>query len=473
MTYGEHLDHAAAALADVQTRLRHPRPAGITDHAAAAIARTQLYRGLERQVARIMVTGQESTFAWELHKATRATASMVPLPPHSEHPAATSLRRAADHIRTAAEILGLQFDATTGRPRTTDGLAIARGINRSANLTALARLARAASEIDSPLATWLRDGHLAGSGQPIVATAATDAARTSISLHHAANSVITGPADRHPLHALAPPPLTDVAERWTSLQEPRDTITAVDAARTWLMQHHRDLTAVDITTLTRTGLALTYEADYLIRLGAPRGTPLHSTPTAAAAWRQAAQAAEHLRSLDTPQPGVGPTVLAATEQWLRQHLRPHGTWAEPAELHRQHTTDWRTIGIALAARLPDLAALVHTGSREAIDRGRLLEAAPRALGRPSPTPRWTTATIGTRRGVDLLLTTSHLRAETLTMTREAGTTPTPGLTEADPRHPTHRDPPRTRAAELTPAHHPDGQQPHHQSTDPAGPDLQG
>ncbi|MEU8376641.1 hypothetical protein AB0C22_26490 [Micromonospora sp. NPDC048894] len=439
MTYGRHLAQAATALATAQLALRQPEAGRITDHAAAAIARTHLYRALQRQVARF-AGGSDQEFDRLLGRATENTTSDLPLPPPSHHPAAVALRQAADAVRAAGEIVDSQFDPSSGRPRSSDGYAILAGVDRSENLTHLARLARAAGEVDRPLARWLAAGYVDGSQQDVVRTALQDSRTARAVLYPAVRAVAARPSEQSPLRHLEPPPLTDYAGRWTSIGSPTDCVTALDVTRTWLVQHQHDLTAVDLRTLTRTSLALTYETGYLLTQATGRDTPSGAIGSLAAGWRLAARATTHLQSLTTAGPGVGPAVLAAAELWLRDRLRPDGGWRDPRELRA--TVDagsWERLGRELAGRLPDFVTLVHRAARAALHRGDLLE--PHRLSEASSITarsRWIRATTGSPRGVQVLSATSQLRRSASRIAREAGITVLPGIHEYDPQNTTNR-----------------------------------
>ncbi|MFI6163891.1 hypothetical protein ACIA59_28570 [Micromonospora haikouensis] len=463
MTYGQQLDRAAAAIAAAQVSLRHPRPGGIADHAAAAIARTHLYRAIERQVKRLSARRSDAVLIRELQHATHTTTLEMPLAPTTDHPVPTALRQAAEAARVASDILYAQFDPTDGRPRTPEGFAIQTGVLHAGSLPRLAQLARAAGEVDHGLAAWLHQGVAAGSHQLIVRTAASDARTTSLMLPHTVDAI----ASERPLHSLLrdlqPPPLTDTARRWASITSPTDCVRALDVARTWLVQHHQHLTANDLKVLLRTGLALTYEIDYLIQAAHP-GT--HRTPTAgilASLWRGAAQASMHLHTLGNPESGVGPTVLAAAERWLRDQLRPNGDWREPKTLLRSRGgRAWQSAGTALAARLPDLASLVHQGALLAVRRGDMRE--PDPLQRRPPDravrPRWIRASPASPQGAALLRFTGQLREETVALACEAGSKVLPGLHEAERRKLRQARPDRMTAPGVTASTgHPSSPQP--------------
>lgn len=435
MTYGHHLDETARALATAQVTLQNPDPGGITDYAAAAVARTHLYRAIERQVARLTARGDETEFGGLLSRATQTTASDLPLPPPSIHPVAVALRQAADSARAASEILNSHFDPASGRPRSSDGHAILAGINRVQNLTHLAQLAHAASEADRILAGWLEAGYTAGSHQPIVRTAIADA-RTASAVLYPAASAIRRTLGRTPIYHLQPPPLTDLAERWTALNSPADCLTAMDVTRAWLVQHLDSLTASDLNALTRTGLALSYETDYLVGLAHER-TNTGAIGSLAGAWRIAARAAGHLHSLTRPEPGIGPAVLTAAEAWLRKQLRPDGGWRDPDTLRNSpDAAAWLALGLELAARMPDFATLVHRAALAALHRGAFLELGPRQrpalAGEPARRALWIKAGPASPQGIVLCSATSQLRSHAAWMAREAGVAALPGINESDP-----------------------------------------
>ncbi|WP_434740708.1 hypothetical protein [Micromonospora sp. SH-82] len=429
MTYGSLLEEAAAALASAHLHLRDPPPATITDHAAAAISRTHLYRAIERQV-RQLVRGTTNGLLREVTHATFVTAPDIPPTPAFDHPVASALHRAADALRLGSDILLAQFETATGHPRSPQGLAMLVDTFRHNALDHLARLAIAAAHVDHPLADWLTQGTTTGSRQPIVVTAAADARTTSRTLRHAVRAVDT-PLNEM-LHALQPPPLVDEANRWTTIRSPTDCATALDAVRTWLVQHRRHVTAADLRTLTRSGMALSYEVDYLVTL---HDDPRQRRPIdpLASAWRGAGRAADHLHTLGHATPGVGPNVMSAAEKWLRAHLRTHGTWRNPQDLLRSpQAPAWQSAAVALAARLPDLVTLVHDSALTAVRSGTLVEPDPLHRPRQDLTfrPRMVKAGPATYWGATLLRHTGQLRQESMLLVRDAKTTPLPGLYEA-------------------------------------------
>ncbi|MEU3455308.1 hypothetical protein ABZ671_17180 [Micromonospora sp. NPDC006766] len=439
MSYGLHLDQAAAALSRTWVMLRQPPAATSADYLAVVAARVQFYRAIERQIGRFGGIDYESDLLQQLKNATGEDAAPTPLQEPSAHPIAVALRGAADAAGAASDILNAQFHPTTGAPVSSEGFAIKAGVDRFRNIARLAQLARAASEIDGPLAQWL-GGAAARSSPPFVTAAIEKAERTHASLQIAAAAAIQQARGTSRLQALEPPPLLDDVTPWAHIRSPDDFTAAVDAARTWLVQNRTTLTAADFRTLTRAGMALTYEADYLVGLGSNAAGLAHvvrstTTTSFASMWRRAARAADHLHSLGRPEPGVGPAALAKAEEWLRRHVRNEAGWQRWADL-RQHVDPaaWKGMGRDLAARLPDLAALVNRGARMALHRGELYEQISPQGSQGIRRSGWARARTNQGKGFDLVGATGQLRGFSMMFVRESGVTPLPGIHEADPRN---------------------------------------
>ncbi len=460
MTYGRLLDEGASAVARVQMLLLDPPWATAADCISVALARTNLYRAIERQVDRLGGPEYRGEFPDQLRMATSESRLTAPLQQPSAHPLAQAYQQAADSTRAASDVLNSHFHPTTGEPISSEGFAIRAGVERHQNIETLARLARAASEADGPLAQWLRKSS-AEVGLPIIENAVVDAEKTHASLQHAASSAIRRPtAARTPhLQQMGPPPLVSDAARWTLIHIPRDFTAALDAARTWLVQNRTTLTASDLRTLARTAMALTYEADYLIGAGSDAAGITHvvrssTTTQLAATWRRAARAADQLHSLGRPEPGAGPAILARAEEWLRGHVRDEGTWRRWAELRRDIDIDaWKGMGQELTARLPDIATLVNRGARVALHRGHLYEQLPGSGVGANRRGSWSRASTYQGKGFDLALATGQLRAGAMALAEEAGVAPMPGMHEADPSNQAGRNDVRARLRRIatTPA----------------------
>ncbi|MBN1174899.1 MAG: hypothetical protein JXA67_22260 [Micromonosporaceae bacterium] len=435
-SYGDYLDETAAALSRVYAALRKAPPDGITDYAAAAIARTQFYRALEQQIVTI-AGGAGGDLAQSVRRATARTSPHLPSTPEATGPVALALRAAADASRAAGDILATHFDPR-GRPRTSDAMAIAAGVDREPNLARLAQLARAANDIDRRLAQWLRHGYEQGSQQPIVESAIADAEHTAANRRRPPKA--TAQADRATLHRLGPAPLVNAADRWATITTPAEAVAAVDVARAWLVRHRDHLTAADLKLLTRVGLALSYEVEYLAGITTGANTIGANTIGAEAItnrWLRAARAADGLRSLHRPDAGDGPTALAAAETWIRDQLRPNRRWLPAEELHASpELAAWRQTARDLAARMPDLATLVHHGAQHAVQQGELFELHMRLQqrGRLVAEPQWRVAQANVGPAAELLTATRELRGHSVRLAEAAGTSPLPGLHEAETRY---------------------------------------
>ncbi|WP_416903532.1 hypothetical protein [Micromonospora echinospora] len=470
MTYGRYLDQAAGAIAAAQVNLRRPAPGSLADHAAAAIARTHLYRALERQVRRLSARAEENDLVRELHHATHTTVVEIPASPPTNHPVASALSQAADAARIASDILNVQFEPLTGRPRSPEGFAMQASSFRADALGRLAQLARAASETDRSLAAWLTKGIAAGSHQLIVRTAASDALTTSLTLPHVADAVASDAPLGSLLRDLRPPPLTDAEQPWTSITSPADCALALDVARTWLVQHYQSLTAVDLKVMLRTGLALTYEIDYLIGIAPPGTRSTGNVDILASVWRGAARAANHMHTLGSTTPGVGPAIVAAVETWLRSQLRGGGEWQKPEVILRSTGAEaWQDSAAALSGRMPDLVTLVHQGALSAMRRGDMLEPDPRQQQPFNRTlrPKWIRAGPASLHGSTLLRFTGQLREKTIFMAKEAKAVVLPGFHEAKRHKSTAPKLPRPRRKPLAVPSTPDGA-PRSPSSQPSG-----
>ncbi|MFG3423210.1 hypothetical protein [Micromonospora sp. NPDC048063] len=460
MTYGQLLEQTASAVARVQALLRDPPRATTADCLAVAIARTNLYRAIERQVDRLGGPEYRAEFPQQLRMATGESRLAAPLQQPSAHPVAQAYQEAAHAIRAASDVLNSHFHANTGEPISSEGFAIKAGVERYQNIGALAQLAKAASESDGPLAQWLRKSS-AEVSLPIVEKAVIDAEGSFSALQHAATAAIPRPsaAATSSLQQMGPPPLVDDASGWNTIQTPRDFIATLDAARTWLVQNRTTLTASDLRSLARTAMALTYEADYLIGIGSDAAGVTHvvrstTTTQLAATWRRTARAADQLHSLDRPEPGAGPAILARAEEWLRGHVRDDGSWRRWSDLRLGiDVAAWKGMGQDLTARLPDIATLVNRGARVALHRGQMYEQLPAGAVEMIRRSGWSRASAYQGKGFDLALAASQLRQHSMAFAAEAGVAPTPGLHEADPSNQAGRNEVRARLRRIaaTPA----------------------
>jgi hypothetical protein len=439
VTYGEQLDATAAALARALAALRRASNGDSLDHVAAAIARAQLYRALERQIV-LVDGGSGRRLAQVVRRATARTGVDLPAAPRPMVPAAVALTEAAEAATIASEILASHIGhGAEGAPRTSDGAAVLAGVDRSDNLAQLAQLAKTAGEVDRALARWLDPDYATRPDrQKLITAAAADAKSTGAALPPvAAAQAAHGDPDRAPLRSLAPSPATDDPHRWATPTSPAECVAAVDAARAWLLRHPEQLTARHLGEISRTGLALTHDLGQLLTA---TGNPGANEATAALAhrWRNAATAADALRSPIRHEPTTATEALAGAERWLRDQLRHGGQWLPGAAITQtpEAAEAWRSAARELAARMPDLATLVHRGAEHALQNGNLIAPTGRLHKPPGSlvqVAQWTVAQSATPQASTLVNTTRALREPAVRLAEAAGGQPRAGLHEAQTR----------------------------------------
>ncbi|MEH1124761.1 hypothetical protein [Micromonospora sp. CPCC 206061] len=404
MNVGDRLEDAAAGLARALALSRRQPPIGPQEQAAVAVARVRLYQGLGQQAAllRGMLPGpiprvrdvaafrlpdppQLSMMASELREATvRAAAAMphrLPEVPASG-PVGRALTDAADAVHAANELISAHFGGARQRPPTLEGVALSAGHGKDDNIALTARLVGAVVDLDVRLrlSRWLEPGEDAGVWRPLLLAVNADIRHTPDTALgvHAYRVALGGAGDRAPVRALEPVPLTDDPARWASVRSGREAIAAMDAARAWLLRHGDRITAGQVAAASRAALVMTHHIGHVLghTTDVDGGQLVEVTLKVGKDWRAATMAAATLRSNVRARDDHSTLTVAlgAVAGWLHGQLRSDGGWrpaSEWAGSERQRAAWRRTVG-QIAARLPDVAALMRTGLQHAQRSGNLL-----------------------------------------------------------------------------------------------------
>jgi hypothetical protein len=406
MTYGDQLDFAAAALARAYAALRDPPP-DAAGRASAAMSRTSLYRGLERQAVavgrihpnqlpplgqlpqarpRAVDSDPVAQLAIGLRHAVAMSAiagrtTRIDLP--TTGPVAVALSEAAEALRVAGDILASNTGPHTHptaahQPLTSEGMAILAGVGAANNLAAVAQLVAAAAIMDRRLSRWLHPDDAPGDLEPLLDAAAQDAARTGKSaLITTAHVVVSaGQPSMAPTLGMTVAPPVDDPHRWSALSSTGDCVEAIDAARSWLIRHGDRLTIGQLAATTAAALAIIHHIAHVYAGTTPGFAFTGEDAATALPWRTALAATTDLRS---PAPAVADhttlkTAATSVAAWLREQLRPEGHWLGPIYWAPTAAAKsaWRHDAQQLAARLPDLADLLHDAINTARDRGSVL-----------------------------------------------------------------------------------------------------
>lgn len=375
MTIGQWHHEASQALRAAATAMDR-RPANTAaDLNAAVTARSAIYAQLAR-ATELLVGGRPTVEVpdrvrasailtrrgqrlTQLYVGLRAATIVDRQFPPSAAPViaepARSLRRCADAVGVIGDILASHVPP--GQiPRTPEGLAIRAGGGVQSGLADIARLTIEAVMVDIALPGWLNGGrdHFTEIYRPAV-----EAARWTANsrLSAAARELISLGRGQTQLHGLdvARCPLSPVP----GVRTVEDAVAAVSAARTWMWQNPRELTAVHLQLGTQLGLAVHVLAN-------------NGDPRLIGGWRQAAIAAADLRAAHP----VGPARDTAAElaevlRWLRS--RGHKT---SDARHDQQV-------VRLNSELPFMAATLHKGLSTALQRRELLVKDEGVLQRPA------------------------------------------------------------------------------------------
>jgi hypothetical protein len=365
MTIGYWLAEASTAL-QAAGRAMRGQPAAAADAYAVIDSRSRVYRQLARVVAQLSggrpvaeVPGREtaavlmdrsgqSLSRLYVGVSLAATGGRYPPLPADPGAAAVALRRAADAIGVAGDILATHLPSR-GRQASPEGRAIRSGGGVAAAIGDIASLTLAAVNVDARLVDWLDDRSPAAAEtyRPVLEAAWWT---TQGRLADAAGDLVAAAAGHPRLldelemsrQPLDPVPVVETAA---------EAIAAVTAARDWLWQH-RDQTVVEHLRLaTRLGL----DVHIALADGAEDGM---ATPELTQ-WRAAAAAVAELRGT----PAVSTSRGAAAE--LAEALRwVHGSGSAHADQDPE-----RSAGLArLADRLPGLANTLYVGLRDAVRR---------------------------------------------------------------------------------------------------------
>jgi len=420
VSVGDRLDDAAAGLARAHALTRQP-PTGPGEQAVVAVARTRLYRQLERQVG--LLTGADElgplavrTAAADpdaspvvgmrarLHLATERTTAAMPtrLPDVPvTGPVGTALHQAAEAVAAANDLLAEHL-GDRRRPRTLEGIALAAGHGEADNLAAAARLAVAAGDVDTRLRrdNWLLPGPDAAAWRPLLLAVNDDVHRSTEAgtTIHAQRVATRGAADRAPGRHLETVPLIDDPNRWATVTSARQAVAAMDAARGWLLHHGDQLTAGQIAATARAALVITAHVGHVLVITGPADAPVSDLGRAAARpWREAGLMAAALRSNIPAGADVGTAsvAVAAVARWFGKHIRAGQTWRPAQEWAGTDRlgAGWRRTAGQVAARLGDVAELLRAGAEQIQRQGNLLRAGElrRQPGHLVQIPQWAPA----------------------------------------------------------------------------------
>lgn len=466
MSYGEQLDHAAAALARAYAALRDPPP-DPDDRASAAVSRARLYRSLHRQVVAIgnlhasdltadadlpqqyqsLLSGRRPIAALAIglrHAAagTIAANEAIRIDPPATGAVAVALREAYQALQAAGDILISNTGTQTApgerhQPLTAEGMALLAGVGRGDNLAALASLAAAASEMDVRLSRWMWPEEAPTGLRSLLAAAEADAWQTKSSpLRETALLVASGGDPlRAPVLGMAAAPPVDDPQRWSHPTSAHDCVQAVDAARSWLIRRSHELTIDQLTDAARAALAITHYVGHVYATLAAHDQHLPTVVDAAARpWRGVLQAVAELRS-PVPDHDENSTLSAATTRaaaWLRGQLRPDGQWRDPA--WTANPTDraaWRNTAGQITARMPDLADLLHQAVDASRARGGVLAMTSRTSSQPL---QWRPVPTEHRSYRALIKALTNAAKHSRDLAAAVGIQPRPGLDAARVAH---------------------------------------
>ena len=463
MNVGDYLEDAVAGIARANALTRTHRPTDAAEQATVAVARTQLYRELNRQL--YLLTGLDeptmaalvdarepdlivlAKFSAWLRDATRRTDEAMPtrLPDVPvTGPIGTTLHQSALALTIANELIADHVGDRI-QPRTPEGLALAAGYQQADHLAATGRLAQAAASLDVRLRLerWLHPTPAAGPWTPLILVAdhdvrsspAADAGRAQVLRFVTA----AGARRRGFAWQLESVPLVDDPHRWATVTSARRAVAAMDAARAWLYSHGRDLTADQVNAAARAGLEMTaYIGEVMSRtthFDSDRVTDM--CRAAARPWRNAAFAAAGLRSnlpAGHPKTGVADTALTAVAAWLREHVQSSRSTqgSRQAASVRRHIASRRTVG-RIAARLADCAELLRDGVIAVRRSGNLLIAGSltRPFGSLVQVTQWTLAPAGDPKYRQLINSLALANVRLLALADLTGEQRPPGRREAE------------------------------------------
>ncbi|MEV0732245.1 hypothetical protein [Polymorphospora sp. NPDC050346] len=417
MSAGEHLDAAAAGIAQAHALIRQSGPASGAEQASAALARIRLYRELERQTTLLTGASLPSDLATAtaasdaaaspvvgllagLRRTSELTQAKMPIQSLSVErvgAVATTMLRAADRIGAANDLIAGNLGAARARPPTPEGLALAHGIGQHDNLALTGRLVRGVVDLDAALhrGRWLTPGSDAGVWRPLLMLAAADCKRTihsSLRIH--AVNVLDGRSDATASIRAVNGVSSDDPSVWAAIDSHRGAVAGVDAARSWLLDNSDQVTAGQVAAAARAAMAITRYAGHVLRVTNPSEPVTLAATRAAHWWRVTAAEVGNLRSPVIPASdhSVLTASMTGVARWLGEQLRPEGQWApnrQWAQRPRQREA-WRRTSGELMVRLPHLSQLLWEAVRRVQRQGMLLgpETRGAAPGSPKPVMRW-------------------------------------------------------------------------------------
>jgi hypothetical protein len=321
-------------------------------------------------------------------------------------PVTVALREAAQALREAGDILASNtgphtHPAAAHQPLTSEGMAIVAGVGIAHNLAALAQLAAAAAAIDKQLTRWLHTDSAPGDLEPLLEAAKHDAARTSSgALASIARLIVSAglPANAPALGMTVAPPVDD-PRRWYRPASSADCVDAIDAARSWLTRQGNRLTIGQLAATAGAALAITHHIGHIYASTETEFAFTGEDTAAALPWRTVLSAAADLRSPTPPAADYTTLRVAVTgvAAWLRQQVRPEGHWLDPISWAPGAAAKsvWRRHAQRLAARLPDLADLLHDSIDAVRERGGVLAPTGQLGQRPGllvRVPQWAPVT---------------------------------------------------------------------------------
>jgi hypothetical protein len=263
-----------------------------------------------------------------------------------------------------------------------EGVALSAGYGKDDNIALTARLVGAAVDLDVrlQLSRWLEPGEDAGVWRPLLLAVNADirhALDTALGVH-AYRVAMGGAGEKAPVRALASVPVADDPALWVSVRSGREAVAAMDAARAWLLRYGGGITAGQVAAACRAALVMTHHIGHVLgRTTDVDGRQLvKATLQVGNDWRRATMAAASLRSNVRVRDDYSTLTVAlgAVAGWLNGQLRSDGGWrpvSQWAGSERQRAAWRRTVG-EIAARLPDVAALIGTGVQQARRSGNLL-----------------------------------------------------------------------------------------------------
>ncbi|GLW35224.1 hypothetical protein [Actinoplanes regularis] len=388
MTIGQWRTQASSAL-QTAARTMTGRATDVTDAYAVIDARTQVYRHLGRMVE--LLAGRRPAVqlpSWEaasaiLDRSGQSTKRLYvglqwavtrgEYPPAPQRqPSAMALRRAADAVGAAGDILASHVRPPRGGRPSPEGLAILAQGGVPAAMGDVAHLTLQMLAVDARMLEWLDDRHVA-SAQALRPVFEAAWWTTRSRLADAADELMTAAAGQPRLvddlevsrQPLDPVPAVSTAE---------NALSALAAARGWLWQHRDEAAVGHLRIGTQVGLAV--HTALAVTAPDPDQVAAAAADRRRARWRSAAAAAAELRGTPATGEARGAGLeLAEVLRWARSQTVAPG--------HGQNPDPELTEGLTrIAAQLPGLAHTLQVGLQDAIRRHDVFVAGPTLLRAP-------------------------------------------------------------------------------------------